>query len=166
VVQCDFHWWCAFCIDRTATGSSLDSSVGMGWAAGWTTGVRFPTQANNFHVLFSVHNGFWSHPASCPEGKAVSLPGDKAARSWSWRLTSFYCLGQEWWRHNSNSPYVLITWCLINQAQRQLYILLPFPGNIFKAYSQLLSITYRNVPPVLWGGIYISYSELLFSFSG
>jgi hypothetical protein len=143
-----------FYTDRTATGCSWDSSVGMGRAAGWTTEVRFPTQARNFHVLSSVHNGFWSNPTSCPEGKVVSLPGDKAARTWSWRLTSFYCRDQEWSRHNSNPPYVFITWCLINQAQRQLYLLLPLPGKIFKAYPRLLSITYRNFPLVLWGGIY------------
>jgi hypothetical protein len=41
-----------------------------------------------------VHNGSGAHPASYPVGTRGSFPGSKAARAWSWPLTSIQCRGQ------------------------------------------------------------------------
>jgi hypothetical protein len=56
--------------------------------------VRFPAGAGNFSLHHRVQNGSGAHPASYPMGTSVSFSGGKAARAWSWPLTSISCRGQ------------------------------------------------------------------------
>jgi len=51
----------------------------------WTIWVRFPAGAGNFSLLHRVQTGSGAHPM----GIGGSLPEGKAARAWSWPLTSF-----------------------------------------------------------------------------
>jgi hypothetical protein len=50
--------------------------------------VRFPAGAENFAHHHRVQNGSGPHPTSYPMGTRVSFPRGKAARAWSWPLTS------------------------------------------------------------------------------
>jgi hypothetical protein len=56
--------------------------------------VRFPAEIGNFFLRHRVQNGSEAHPASYPMGNRGSYPGGKAARVWSWPLTTNYCRGQ------------------------------------------------------------------------
>jgi hypothetical protein len=70
---------------------SCDSSVGIALGYGLDDRgcrVRFPAVAGNFSLHHRVQNGSGSHPASYPMGTSGSFPGGKAARAWSWPLTS------------------------------------------------------------------------------
>jgi len=42
----------------------------------------------NYSLHHHVQNGSGAHLASYPVGTRVSFPGFKAARAWSWQLTS------------------------------------------------------------------------------
>jgi hypothetical protein len=48
-----------------------------------------------FSLLQVVQTGCGVHPISYPMGTGGSFPRDKAARGWSWPLTSNQCRGQE-----------------------------------------------------------------------
>jgi hypothetical protein len=45
---------------------------------GWTTGVRSPTEAEDFSSSLCVQTGSGAHPASCPKGTGGPFPGGKA----------------------------------------------------------------------------------------
>jgi hypothetical protein len=47
---------------------------------GWTTGVRSPTEAEDFSSSPCVQTGSGAHPAYCPMGTAGSFPGVKRGR--------------------------------------------------------------------------------------
>jgi hypothetical protein len=47
-------------------------------AADWTTGVRSPTEAEDFSSNLCVQTGSGAHPASCTGGTEGSLSGGKA----------------------------------------------------------------------------------------
>jgi hypothetical protein len=52
-------------------------------------GFRVPAGAGNFSLHHRyVQTGSGGHPASYPTGTRGSFPGAKAARAWSWPLTS------------------------------------------------------------------------------
>jgi hypothetical protein len=79
------------------SGVSRDSSIGI--ALGYvledrSSRVRLPAVAGNFSLHRRVQNGSGIHPASYPMGTRSSFPGGKAARAWSWPLTSTSCRGQ------------------------------------------------------------------------
>jgi hypothetical protein len=44
----------------------------------WTTGVRSPTEAEDFSSGLCVQTGSGAHPASCPMGTGGSFPGGKS----------------------------------------------------------------------------------------
>jgi hypothetical protein len=44
----------------------------------WTTGVRSPTEAENFSSSLCVQTGSGAHPASYPMGTGDPFPGGKA----------------------------------------------------------------------------------------
>jgi hypothetical protein len=50
----------------------------------------------DFSLFHSVQTNSGAHPASYPVGLGGSFPGEKAAETWRWPLTSIYCRGQEW----------------------------------------------------------------------
>jgi hypothetical protein len=62
---------------------------------------------------------------------------DTVARVSSWPLTSIYCQGQEWQSYTSIPPYIFMTWCLINYAQRQL--------NLFFFFYYFLSSLFQFI---------------------
>lgn len=49
---------------------------------------QFSAGTKDFCLLQSIHVGCVSHPASCWTATAGSFSGGKAARTWSWPLTS------------------------------------------------------------------------------
>jgi hypothetical protein len=55
--------------------------------AGWSR-VRVPVRTGNFSLHHRVQTGSGAHPACYPMGTRGSFPGGKAARAWSWPLTS------------------------------------------------------------------------------
>jgi hypothetical protein len=44
----------------------------------WMTGVRSPTEAEDFSSILCVQTGSGAHPASCPMGTGGPFPGGKA----------------------------------------------------------------------------------------
>jgi hypothetical protein len=44
----------------------------------WTTGVRSPTEAEDFSSSLYVQTGSGAHPDSCPMGTEDPFPGGKA----------------------------------------------------------------------------------------
>jgi hypothetical protein len=86
--------------------------------------VRFPAGAGNFSLHHCIQNGSGAHLASHPMGTRGSFLWGKAARVWSWPLTSIYCWGQ---RMNGAIPlflqYAFMAWCSV-KAQGQLYLYL------------------------------------------
>jgi hypothetical protein len=44
----------------------------------WTTGVRSPTETEDFSSSLCVQTGSGAHPASCPMGTGGPFPGSKA----------------------------------------------------------------------------------------
>jgi hypothetical protein len=44
----------------------------------WTTGVRSPSDAEDFSSTLCVQTGSGAHPASCTVGTGGSFPGGKA----------------------------------------------------------------------------------------
>jgi hypothetical protein len=65
-------------------------SIALGdWLEDRSSRVRFPAGAGNFSLLHRVQNGSGARSASHPMGTVGSFPGGKAARAWSWPLTSF-----------------------------------------------------------------------------
>jgi len=48
----------------------------------------FPVGAGNFTLQHHVQTGSGAHPAFYPVGSRGLFPGGKAARAWSWPLTS------------------------------------------------------------------------------
>jgi hypothetical protein len=50
--------------------------------------VRFPAGAGNFSLHHRVQTGSGAHPAPYPMGTGGFFAGGKAARTWSWPLTS------------------------------------------------------------------------------
>jgi hypothetical protein len=44
----------------------------------WTTGVRSPTEAEDFSSSLYIQTGFGAHPASCTMGTGGSFPRGKA----------------------------------------------------------------------------------------
>jgi hypothetical protein len=59
-------------------GSGIAQSALRG-AIGWAAGVRFPAGARHFYLLYSVHTGSGTHPASYPLAIGGSFPGSKMA---------------------------------------------------------------------------------------
>jgi hypothetical protein len=57
-------------------------------------GVLIPAGAGSFSVHHRVQTGSGALPVSYPMGTRCSFPGDKAARAWSWPLTSIRCRAQ------------------------------------------------------------------------
>jgi len=55
---------------------------------GSTTSVRFPVGARILAHRHYVHTGSGAHPASYPMCTGFSFPAGKAARAWSWPVTS------------------------------------------------------------------------------
>jgi hypothetical protein len=47
-------------------------------ATDWTTGVRFPTEAEDFSSRLCVQTGSGAHPASCTMRTGGPFPGGKA----------------------------------------------------------------------------------------
>jgi hypothetical protein len=81
-LQFMFFPWCT---------KSCDSSVGIALGYGQDdrgSRVRFLAGAGNFSLHHRVQNGSRAHSASCPMGIKGSFPVGKAARAWSWPLTS------------------------------------------------------------------------------
>jgi hypothetical protein len=50
--------------------------------------VRFLVGAGNFSLHHRVQNDSGAHPASYPMGTMGSFPRGKAAKAWSWPLTT------------------------------------------------------------------------------
>jgi hypothetical protein len=46
----------------------------------WTTGVRSPTEAEDFSSILCVQTGSGAHPASCPMGTRGSFHGVKCGQ--------------------------------------------------------------------------------------
>jgi hypothetical protein len=44
----------------------------------WTTGIRSPTEAEDFSSSLCVQTGSGAHPASCPMDTGGPFPGGKA----------------------------------------------------------------------------------------
>jgi hypothetical protein len=59
---------------------SRGSSVSTVSDYGLTTGVRSPTEAEDFSSSLSVQTGCGDHPASCTMGPGVLSPGVKRGR--------------------------------------------------------------------------------------
>jgi hypothetical protein len=63
-------------------------------AAGIAAGDRLhgwgsvPSRDKRFSLLHSVQTGSGAHPASYPTGTGALSPGDRAAGTWRWSLTS------------------------------------------------------------------------------
>jgi len=55
--------------------------------AGWS-GVRDSVRAENFSPHSRAQTGSGAHPAPYPMDTGISSPGGRAARAWSWPLTS------------------------------------------------------------------------------
>jgi hypothetical protein len=60
----------------TKTYRSRGSSVSL--TTDWTTGVRSPTEAEDFSFSLYVQTGSGAHPASYPMGTGGPFPGGKA----------------------------------------------------------------------------------------
>jgi hypothetical protein len=74
-----------------------DNSVGTALRYGLDgrgSRVRFPAGAGNYSLHHRVQNGSGAHPASYAMGTRCSFLRSKAARAWSWPLTSISCRGQ------------------------------------------------------------------------
>jgi hypothetical protein len=56
---------------------SRDSSVGIGWATGWMTGVRFSAETRDWSLLHSVQTSSGANLAFC-QMSMVTFPGDAA----------------------------------------------------------------------------------------
>jgi len=72
-----------------AGGAGVAQRYSAGLGAGWS-GFLVPVGAGNFSLHEVVQTGSGTHPASYPMGTRGSFPGGKAAREWSWTLTSPY----------------------------------------------------------------------------
>jgi hypothetical protein len=60
---------------------SLDAGVALSvlcLTTDWTTGVRSPTEAEDFSSTLYVQTGSGAHTASCPMGTGGPFPGGKA----------------------------------------------------------------------------------------
>jgi hypothetical protein len=87
--------WSYF-VSLRAFKRSRDSVVGIATGYGLDdrgVGIRVPVGARIF--LHVVQTGSGVYPTSYPMGTGGSFPGVKAARDWSWPLTSSYCRDQE-----------------------------------------------------------------------
>jgi hypothetical protein len=62
------------CVVNSCTRLSLFSTS----LVEWTTGVRSPTEAEDFSSSLCVQTGSGAHAASCPMGTEGPFPGDKA----------------------------------------------------------------------------------------
>jgi len=61
---------------------------------GWMTGVRFSAGAGYlFSICLRVQTSSGVGPSSCSVDTGDSFPEGKAAGTWSWPLTSFWCRG-------------------------------------------------------------------------
>jgi hypothetical protein len=76
-------------------GSGVISARILNLGDMWRRVVSFTPPAALPPVHHRVQNGSGAHQASYPRSTRVSFPGGKAARAWSWTLTSIYCRGQE-----------------------------------------------------------------------
>jgi hypothetical protein len=110
---------------------SRDSSVGIVLAYGLDgrgSRVRFPAGAENCSLHHRVQNGSGAHPASYPMGTRGSFPGGKAARAWSWPLTSIYCRGQRMSGTILLLPqYAFMAWCWLKNTGTTL----PLPRTLW-----------------------------------
>jgi hypothetical protein len=57
---------------------SQGSSGSIGLTTDWTTGVRSPTEAEDFSSSLCVQTGSGAYPACCIMGTGGSFPGGKA----------------------------------------------------------------------------------------
>jgi hypothetical protein len=63
----------------TNSGKFPTQAQSVQWlTADWTTGVRSPTEAEDFSSSLCVQTGSGAHPASCPVGTEGPFPGGKA----------------------------------------------------------------------------------------
>jgi hypothetical protein len=92
------------------------------WGRGSSVGIvtRYGLDGWGFSLIHSVQTGSGAHPAAYAMGT-----GGKAAKAWSWPLTSLYCRGQELWSYSSTPPYVFMAWCLANNRNE---FTLPYRG--------------------------------------
>jgi hypothetical protein len=63
----------------------------------WLDGCGSIPGRQEFFLVHSFKTGFEVHPTSYLIGTSGSFRGSKAARAWSWPLTSIKC--QEWWSY-------------------------------------------------------------------
>jgi hypothetical protein len=78
----------------TCSFGSRDSVIGIATGYGldeWGAGVPSPGKVKNFSILHVIQRGCGAHPM----GTGDSFHVGKAARAWSWPLTSSQCRGQE-----------------------------------------------------------------------
>jgi hypothetical protein len=62
-----------------------------------------------------LHNEeLWNTLSLLSNGYRRIFPWGKAARAWSWLLTSIQCQGQEWWHYTLSPLYIYMSWYLIN----------------------------------------------------
>jgi hypothetical protein len=69
-------YYCHFLIPNTFVLGSRGSSVSL--TTDWTTGVRSPTEAEDFSSSLCVQTGSGAHPASYQMGTGGSFPGGEA----------------------------------------------------------------------------------------
>jgi hypothetical protein len=77
-----------------------------------------PARSRDHSLLHRVQTSPGSHPASYALVTVSYFLGSKAAGTWSWRLTSSYCRGQERWSYSSTPWYVFKAWCLIKHRDK------------------------------------------------
>jgi hypothetical protein len=94
----------------TTTGYGLDDKM---------IGVQFPAGTGNFSLRHHVQTCSGTHRTSYPTATGGSFPGDKAAESWSWQLTSTQFRGQRLRGAMPPLPqYVFMTWHLLKHRDK------------------------------------------------
>jgi hypothetical protein len=90
---------------RIARGAETAQSA-QRLATGWTLeGSEFESHlGQNFSLLDIVLTSSWAHPDSCPMGTGVFFSRGKAARTWSWPLTTNVCRAQKYMELYIHSP--------------------------------------------------------------
>jgi hypothetical protein len=84
------------------------------WRLGYGLDVRGSTPDGGWEFFSSTPcpTGSGAHPVSYPMGTEGSFPGSKAARAWSWPVTSIYYRGQRMGGVIPPLPlYVFMVWC-------------------------------------------------------
>jgi hypothetical protein len=74
------------------SSSTFGIATGYG-LVGWGIGVKIPAGEKGFSLPYRVQNDSGVHPASYPNGTAVTFPRLKWQEAWSWPLKSVYYRG-------------------------------------------------------------------------